>query len=679
MDPNAIVRQFESADVPCELRSTDRREAVRRVYDHLAAKKLRYETAAIDFAQYNEFEQIIRPPGSMVTDGGNCLELSLVFAGMCLHHKLRALVVLLDDHALVAVWLGGGLEAVWDDGGAADRDYLIMSRGLGNIQPQQGDLHSNLIQLVEKEQEYLLVECTGFARSGGYGARTLSFDVAVAEGLDRVKGSKVTDIVDIAFQYRHRTQRPNCIPEQSLSQPAAAAAPETVPGLWLSDIGRDGLAAALRDSVAAIPESDAYRAWPRWSRPDIAQLLDMLSRAPQCLERDRLVWLAQGLDLALDAGEFITAWMPRAATEKALRRALLACTNGLGDMTPQGLSQHLDAVILRRPACDADGRMALLSFILRLAAEAGIDTEDQAFTNWCRDNGYDIGMANNLRQELKEQMQGRHQRLLIHLRGGPGHDWPEEGQAWLLDETTGQRTPSPPLRCAPHADGVAALLGDVLVWADGFLSKGRLLRRVDIAMPARTLLCWRAEETNVDIKLGAHHEVVVHWGDRMHLPQHMQLLARQASHRLRETERQDQACGRIDWVSLNTAYDQSAFEEDLKNNAYPAALGLRFAPIGQEDWFETLLARFPILLWPGEPVPEWTAVEAAVREQWVNLPGGFTTAYRTAWTGRGDAPPPLARLRAVWEDDNWLEFCREMSGHRAGIASASGAETGGQP
>ncbi|MFM9706467.1 vWA-MoxR associated conflict system protein [Streptomyces galilaeus] len=677
VNPGAVTHEFGSLGATFAQRSADLREAVRQVYNHLAAQNLPYETSLIDFEDYHEAEQIIRPPADVATEGGNCLELSLLFAGMCAAHKLRPLLVLLKNHALVAVWLGGDLEATWTTGRPAASDFRITSGGVGNLQSGTEALRNNLTELVE-EGVYALVDCTGFARSGPAGAGTfpLTFDAAVAHGLAETCSRELVNIVDIAFLWRHRLHCPYPVPAASCT--ADAAVPSSPSYLRVSAVGSRALAYALDAAAEVIPQVGELLEQPGWSRQDISRLLDTLAGVAQCSERTHLVRLARGLDLALDAGAFITTWMPQAATGAALRRALLATTVGLRGIDPQGLSEHLDTVILRRPASDTEGRTALLGFVLRLAVEAGIDTEDQAFSTWCQDGGYDIGQANIMREKITAEIQPRDRRLLVHLRGECVSDWPEEGMAWLLDEATGQPVAEcSPLSCEASAEGVAALLDEVLEWVHD-LPEAQLLHRVDIAMPAPTLLCWRAEETDVGARLGAHHEVVVHWGERLRPPQHLRRLVRQARYRLRHIEQQNQVSGYVGWVSADLAHDQAVFNEELRKNTYPGALGLRFPPTGQKDQFEMLLAQFPILLWPEQAVPRWDAVEEIVRDEWVKLPGGFTTAYRTAWACRQDDEiPPLAMLRAVWDDHHWLDFCHTMSTHRAGIAPASGAGTGG--
>ncbi|MFE3456019.1 hypothetical protein ACFXKD_00635 [Nocardiopsis aegyptia] len=480
---------------------------------------------------------------------------------------------------------------------------------------------------------------------------------------DKVTGKEETTV---------QTVQVNIAPESSSAADSSGPVPRK--NLQLSPVGRDALAAALRDSTQTIPQLSSFLERSEWSRSDLGQLIEVLNGVTECLEteclvRDHLLCLVQGLDLAVDAREFVTTCMPQAATARALRRALLASTNDLPQAAPKGLSEHLETAVLRRPANDTHGRTTLMDLVLRLALEADVDTHDQAFGAWCQNSGYDVGELNSLRHQLTSQDRAERCRLLVHLRGDPDHDWPCEGTAWVFKG--GNQEPLaeyPSLRCEPSTDGVAILVDEVLEWAHD-LPDVTLLERVHIAVPARTLLCWRAEETDVGVMLGADHEVVVHWGGRLRPSKHLRSLVRHALYRLKRIEQHHQVYGAVDWVSL----EESEFMENIKKGTYRGPLGLRCTPIGQEDLFEALLAQFPIMLWPEQTVPEGDEVEQAVEHEWVTLPGGFTGAYRTAWTCAQEQVPPLARLRAVWDDRHWLTFCRTLSKHRAGIASPSGA------
>ncbi|WP_327287095.1 hypothetical protein [Streptomyces sp. NBC_01198] len=698
VDPRRIADRFGAGlGSTHDVRDADRRATARLLYDHLAGQSLRYETAEIDSAAFHEAEQVIRPPDRVVAEGGNCLELTLLFAGLCLHHKLRTLVVLLEDHALAAVWLDGDLDEVWPAGRPAGHDHRVMSGGLLNPAPPTGTAGGNLAALVA-EGRYLLVECTGLTTTGRRPRR--NFDAAVAEGLARIGRQEVVGLVDVAFHQRTGLYPPYpppaAAPRRSLEDtrrgseaPVTGAHPGPVTGHLaavpatrplLGALGARVLGSGLGDAAPAIPALAGFAPTASWSRPDLLRLLGALDDATACMEKNRLTTTVEGLVLALGAQEFITAWMPQAVTPAGLRRALLACVADSARVSPQGLSDHLAAVVLYRPVTEPDARASLLGFVLRLAVGSGVDTADDRFHWWCLTDGYDIAAANSLRQRLRTDAETRRTRLVIELRSTGAHDRSGAGDlaAWLLDEK-GRSTASRQAADGPPGTGtVEEQLADVMEWAYATATVP-LLSRVDLALPTGTLLRrWQPEDADVGTRLGAQHEVVVHWGGRIEPPGVLRRFAPVVAHRLRQIEQAEDAYGSVDWVSPETADAQDQFEERLSRNDYPGALGLRFEPAGRDDLFELLLAQFPVLLWPRGPVAGWDTVEEHVRDQWVNLPGGLTTAYRAAWGCEPAAVPPLAGVRAVWDDAGWLAFCRETSRFRAGIAPGDGVRPGGR-
>ncbi|MGE7387214.1 hypothetical protein ACQKM2_17215 [Streptomyces sp. NPDC004126] len=693
VDPEEIARRY-AGPLPGPAyvqRAADRRAAVRAVYDGLAAQRLRYETAAIDFRRFHPAEQVVRTPAEIAAQGGNCLELTLLFAGLCLARKLRALVVLLEDHALAAVWLGGDLDAVWTHGRPAERDHLVMSRGLINGAAGATAVRGALTGLVA-DGTYLLVECTGVTAGDDPGTRSLcrTFDEAVAEGAARTGRGSLVDLVDIAFHHRGGLYSPYAVPAPAPppgpeGPPGAAPAPGRPGGPARperpSALGEQALDTALRRAAAAHPVLADQLDLPHRTPEDLARLLDAADTAPVTPETRRLREVAGALTLALAAHAFVAAWMPQAAHPAALRRALLDCVADPLGLRPHGLAEHLDAAVLHRPVDDPDGRATLLRFVVRLAATAGVDIGDEAFTDWCRREGHDLATAQQLHLRFRNPADDARRRLVVHLRATtPADNRPGSADAWLVDGRGRPTHTRPTTPCPPDPEDLADVLADILEWADGILG-ATLLHRVDIALPARTLLHWRPEEADVGIRLGAHHQVVLHWGARIQPPGHLRRLSRQAAYRLRHVEDLgDAVYGSVDWVDPATAQNRDDFEERLGRNDYPGALGLRFAPADPDpdDLFEVLLARFPILLWQDRPVTAWPAVEEDVRDRWVTLPGGFTHAYRRAWTCADDAAPPLSRLRAVWDDEPWLAFCRTTSTHTAGIGTAADGRTRGR-
>ncbi|AZM93599.1 hypothetical protein [Streptomyces sp. W1SF4] len=689
VDPEEIARLYAgSSPGPTYLqRAADLRAAVGTVYEGLAAQGLRYATAAIDFRHFHPAEQVVRTPAEIAGQGGNCLELTLLFVGLCMASKLRALVVLLEDHALAAVWLGGDLDTLWTRGRTAVNDHLIMDQGLINKAAGSTAVRTTLTEQVA-DGTYLLVECTGVAAEEEPGTRSLrrTFEEAVAEGLERTGRGRLVDLVDVAFHQHGKLYPPYAIPAPPPAPGAPApgppdpAAPDPAGPVPAgperpSALGEQALDTALRRAAAVHPALAAGLDAARHSPAALVRVLDAAGTAPATPEALRLREVAAALALALDAHAFIAAWMPQAAHPAALRRALLDCVADTPGLRPSGLAEHLDAAVLHRPVDDPDGRATLLRFVVRLAATAGLDTGEAAFTDWCRRAGHDLATAELLHRKFRNLTADARRRLVVHLRGTtPAEDLPASADAWLLDERGRPTHTRPTTPCRPDPEGLADTLADILDWADGILGT-TLLHRVDIALPAPTLLQWRPEEADVGIRLGAHHLVVLHWGARIHPPGHLRRLSRQAAYRLRHVEDDgDTVYGSVDWVDPATAGNREDFEERLGRNDYPGALGLRFAPADPDPdhQFEALLARFPILLWPGRAVTAWPAVEEDVRDHWVTLPGGFTHAYRTAWACAEDAGPPLARLRAVWDDGHWLAFCHTTSTHTAGIGTAAG-------
>ena len=102
-------------------RDGDQLARLRTVYEAFAAARIRYADEPI--ASTGRAQQI-RPPGQVLVlpGGGNCLDLSIVFAGACLYSGLHPLLVVCEQggadsaHAVVVVWLGGGWPGPGGDG-----------------------------------------------------------------------------------------------------------------------------------------------------------------------------------------------------------------------------------------------------------------------------------------------------------------------------------------------------------------------------------------------------------------------------------------------------------------------------------------------------------------------------------------------------------------------------------
>lgn len=79
-----------------------RRELLQTIYESLLTKDIRYAREKFDPILE---QQQIRPPEEIFQGAGDatCLDLSLLFAGLCLGNELLPLVVVLDGHVFVVI------------------------------------------------------------------------------------------------------------------------------------------------------------------------------------------------------------------------------------------------------------------------------------------------------------------------------------------------------------------------------------------------------------------------------------------------------------------------------------------------------------------------------------------------------------------------------------------------
>ena len=79
------------------------------VFERLSAK--RFQFAEADWTPHQQGRQPIRHPGWIASEGGNCLDLSVTFAAMCLRAGIAPLLAVTEGHAFVLLrpnWLHAG-------------------------------------------------------------------------------------------------------------------------------------------------------------------------------------------------------------------------------------------------------------------------------------------------------------------------------------------------------------------------------------------------------------------------------------------------------------------------------------------------------------------------------------------------------------------------------------------
>lgn len=188
--PDAIRRvslPLNRADLPATPQG--RRRLVEVTYESLLAKDIRY---APERYHPERAEQQIRSPHEILyaPREGTCLDLSVLFAGVCVGFELLPVVVVTESHALCAVSLTHGARE-WDAFDRRERE--------GFEEPVRDP--AVLAGLVESGS-FLAVECTGFAHSE-------TLPVESIEGQNRRDGVlSFVDAVDAGRRQLERTDSP---------------------------------------------------------------------------------------------------------------------------------------------------------------------------------------------------------------------------------------------------------------------------------------------------------------------------------------------------------------------------------------------------------------------------------------------------------------------------------------
>ncbi|MFD7553237.1 hypothetical protein ACFV9E_01710 [Streptomyces sp. NPDC059835] len=363
------------------------------------------------------------------------------------------------------------------------------------------------------------------------------------------------------------------------------------------------------------------------------------------------------------------AWPGSELTSKLLKRSLIAVAPQADRLpTTEGNDLLRDAVEylrLRAPLVGQGLVIPLVRFVTSLAVATGVPVGHPDLRQWAADVGADIDL-NDAWEGWAERTRDMRLRLIVSLHAAVSDEWPESLTAWLLDGNIHYQHQEFP--CRPDRSGVEQQIGSALRWASDLAESLDIpLKRVEIAAPAQLLVHWRPEETYYGRRLGDRHDVVLRWSDRMQPPEHLFWINDEAREHLRTMEAAE--CGqRIHWLEESDTRPDSELQVrlDRRPKGQAVALGHHHAKLG--DIMVTLLAASPIVLWPeggSGQVSEDT--RRYVDESWHQLPGEFSTAYRerrqssSQQASEGSSPlvrEGLHRLRAVWDDLDYLDFCR---------------------
>lgn len=407
--------------------------------------------------------------------------------------------------------------------------------------------------------------------------------------------------------------------------------------------------------------------WPGATRHGLRELRDAAGAEAPDNPAAQYVWeVADGLLTVLETVELIDLWVGRQLTTRALRRAarVLRTPSGRPGQLPPStgralLRDLLEHAVLLAPSLEESPTVPLCRLLIAIGEETGADPDAKPVADWAAALEIAIDL-NDAREQAREARRAKRLRLVVSLHSALTQ-WPETVDVWLLDDVA-----SPPLheefRCRPDQGGAERAVADAVRWATPLArERGVRLRSVDVVLPTHLLATWQPERVKAGrYLLGARHDVVVRWSDRLQVPGHLAGINDEARQKLTDMQSGLPAAP-VDWLGKDTTQQPTLLQEQLSCNAYSRAIGLDHRPATLVELLELLLSYSPIVLWPvSESFPEQHRDRLGAH--WENLPAGLLAAYRRRWgaqlgLGAETDPDPLADLRTVWHDLPFLDFC----------------------
>ena len=423
-------------------------------------------------------------------------------------------------------------------------------------------------------------------------------------------------------------------------------------------IGSYGMAELTAALSALFPDRAAPAGWDVSTLRELNRELDLVNESPA---RTRTARVIDNLLVAQKTITFLRTFMPTELSSQRLRRALAALTNSTGtapSATPGSeLSTEVDTVeyvALTYPRAEKSCRAQMTRFVLELVSDAHLDPNYRELREWA--GSIDAIVAfNDALSASRLRHSERRLRLIVSLHYSLTGDWPEALGAWLLYDNGFYGHED--FLCTPDQPGAEEALAGAVDWAEERASVlGIPLRRIEVALPVKMLLRWRPEEVEYGPRLGVNYEVVTRWSQRLDPRPVTRRINRNAGRRLAEIA----ACAngtRMRWLSAQQVSELSRLSREFRAGRYTGGVGLLEDPGENDELFQVILQFTPILVWP-QAADLTMEHRRMVDSQWHLLPTGFLTAYRARW--RAEDGGPMADMRAVWDDEEWLAFCATL-------------------
>ncbi|MEG4197265.1 ATP-binding protein [Microcoleus sp. Pol12A5] len=143
-----------------------RRKLVEAIYNNLVSKKITYT-----YEKYHPEEeiQLIRTPSEILSSPGEgtCLDLALLFCGLCFGCDLLPLLIVIDGHALAAVSLNYKRnDGEWNAPGR--RELQLFQGENGKPELLAGKKKLEKLQQLIDDEAYIAIECTGFTHTNSF-------------------------------------------------------------------------------------------------------------------------------------------------------------------------------------------------------------------------------------------------------------------------------------------------------------------------------------------------------------------------------------------------------------------------------------------------------------------------------------------------------------------------------